>query len=280
MRVQVHVGGELLRAGVDLEDRPALLEPRAVDDDVLVEAPRPQQRGVEDVRPVRGRHDDQFLVRLEAVHLGQQLVEGLLALVVPAAEAGAARAADGVDLVDEDDARLGRLGLLHHVAHPGGADADEHLDELRGVDAEERHAGLARRGARQQRLAGAGGADQQHAARHPRADRRELLRVLEEVDDLAQLDLDVVHAGDVREGDLLPGRLGEEPRLALPERKEPPRAAADALGRPAHDQHPHRDDQDPGQHPDDEPPQSDSCSGLPTLIRTLCSRSVPISVSP
>ena len=42
---------------------------------------------------------------VEAVHLDEQLVERLLALVVAAAEAGAAVAADGVDLVDEDDRR-------------------------------------------------------------------------------------------------------------------------------------------------------------------------------
>ena len=69
--------------------------------------PGPQQRGVEDVGAVRRRHHHDALGGLEAVHLGEHLVERLLALVVPAAEAGAALAADGVDLVDEDD--RGRL---------------------------------------------------------------------------------------------------------------------------------------------------------------------------
>ena len=46
-----------------------------------------------------------LVLRVEAVHLDQDLVERLLALVVAAAQAGAALAADGVDLVDEDDAR-------------------------------------------------------------------------------------------------------------------------------------------------------------------------------
>jgi hypothetical protein len=49
----------------------------------------------------------------EAVHLGQNLVEGLLALVVAAdAQGPAAGATDGVQLVDEEDRRgivLGRL---------------------------------------------------------------------------------------------------------------------------------------------------------------------------
>ena len=68
---------------------------------------RPGRRSalIEDVGPVGGGNEDDPLVALEAVHLDEQLVEGLLALVVAAAEAGAAVAADRVDLVDEDDAR-------------------------------------------------------------------------------------------------------------------------------------------------------------------------------
>ena len=58
--------------------------------------------------------------------------------------------------------------LLEQVAHARRADADEHLDELRAVDREERHAGLAGHRAREQRLAGAGRADQQHALRDVR----------------------------------------------------------------------------------------------------------------
>ena len=60
-----------------------------------------------------------------------------------AAKAGAAMAADGVDFVDKDDAGRVLLGLFEHVAHAGGADADEHLDEVRARNGEERHVGLA-----------------------------------------------------------------------------------------------------------------------------------------
>ena len=92
-------------AHVDLEDLLAAAHVGQRHHDLAVEAARPQQRGVEHVRPVGGRDDDHALVALEAVHLDEQLVQRLLALVVTAAQAGAAMAADGVDLVDEDDAR-------------------------------------------------------------------------------------------------------------------------------------------------------------------------------
>ena len=149
------VVGERNLLRVDGEDALAALHVGTVDDDAAIEAAGAQQRGIEHVGTVgRGDEDDAF-VRLEAVHLDEQLVQRLLALVVAAAEAGAAMAADRVDLVDEDDAGRVLLALLEQVADARGADADEHLDEVRAADREERHVGLAGDGAREQRLAGA-----------------------------------------------------------------------------------------------------------------------------
>jgi len=125
-------------------------------------------------------------------------------------------AADRVDLVDEHDAGRVLLGLLEHVAHAGRADAHEHLDEVRARDREERHVRLARDRAREQGLAGAGRAYQQHALRDAAADLLELLRVLEELDDLLELLLGLVDAGDVVEGDAAV-LLGQQARARLAE---------------------------------------------------------------
>ena len=158
---EVDRGVEGLVLGVDLEDGQALVEVGQGHHDLAVEAARAQQRRVEHVGPVGRGHDHDALGGLEAVHLVEHLVEGLLALVVAAAEPGAALAADRVDLVDEDD----RRGLLarggEEVAHAARAHADEHLHEVRARHREEGHAGLAGDGARQHRLAGARRADEE-----------------------------------------------------------------------------------------------------------------------
>ena len=170
-RQEVDVRGERLALGVHGQDRLPALEVGLPDRDLPVEPAGPQQRRVQDVGPVGGGDQDDAALGLEAVHLDQQLVQGLLALVVAAAHAGAAVPADGVDLVDEDDGRRVRLGLFEQVADPGGADADEHLDEVRAGDRVERHAGLAGDGAGEQRLAGAGRAVEQDALGDLRAER-------------------------------------------------------------------------------------------------------------
>ena len=197
--LEVDVRRERLALGVHGQDRPAAGQVGRADRDLPVEPARAQQRRVQDVGPVGGRDQDDAAAGVEAVHLDQQLVERLLALVVAAAEAGAALAADRVDLVDEDDARGVLLGLLEQVAHPGGADADEHLHEVRTGDRVERHPGLAGDRAGQQRLAGAGRAVEQHALGDLRAERLVAGRVLQEVLDLVQFLDGLVGAGHVGE---------------------------------------------------------------------------------
>jgi len=90
---------------VHVEDLATTLDVGAVEDDLAVESAGPQQRGIQDIGSVGGRDHDDVRVRVEAIHLDQDLVQGLLALVMRAAQAGAALAPDRVDLVDEHDAR-------------------------------------------------------------------------------------------------------------------------------------------------------------------------------
>ncbi len=225
--VQVGVGRDRLTRRVHLEHGATAGQIGVGDRDLAIEAAGPQQRRVEDVGPVGGRDQDDALAVAEAVHLDQQLVERLLALVVAAAHAGATLAANSVDLVDEDDARAVGLGLLEHVAHPGGADTDEHLYEVRARDREERDPGLARDGAGQQGLTGSRWAVQQHTLGDLGAQCLVAAGVLQEVLDLVELLDRLVDTGDVGErglGHVLAQLLG----LALAEAEAHPAAALHA----------------------------------------------------
>ena len=237
MVLRFDVGRQRHLAHMHFQDLLAADHVRVGHHDLAVEAARTQQRRIEHVRPVGGGDQDDAFIGLEAVHLDEQLVQRLLALVVAAAEAGAAMAADRVDFVDEDDAGRVLLRLLEHVAHAARADADEHFDEVGARDGEERHVGLAGDGAGEQRLAGAGRADQQHAARNAAAEPLEFLRVAQEFDDLLQILLGLVDAGDILEGDAAM-RLGQQlgPRFA-----EAERLAARALHLPRQED-PHADE--------------------------------------
>ena len=212
-------------AGVHAQDLLAAGGVGQVDGDLAVEATGAQQGGVEHVDAVGRGDDDDVFVGGEAVHLDEQGVERLLALVVPAADAVPAVAAHGVNFVDEDEAWGVLLGFGEHVAHAAGADADEHFNEVRARDGVEGDAGFARDGARQQGLARAGRADHQHALGDGAAEVAELARVAQEFDDFPDFFLGFGDAGDVFEGDFVAARVNES-RAAAGELARAGRAAA------------------------------------------------------
>ena len=138
----------------------------------------PQQCRVEHIRPVGSSNQDNAVVGLKPVHLDKQLVECLLALVMSAAEACAALPSDCVDFIYKDDARGVLLALLEQIANARGTHADEHFDEIRSADREERNIGLARDCAREKCFSGTRGAEEQYTSRNPSAKLLELLGFL------------------------------------------------------------------------------------------------------
>ena len=108
--------------------------------------------------------------------------------------------------------------------------------------------GLAGDGAREQRLAGARRADEQHALGNPAADARVLLRVLQELDDLAQLVFGFVDARDVDELHLHVVFGGVDLRAAARERHHAAFGAAHA----AEEEAPERHEKEERNHPAEE----------------------------
>ena len=127
----------------------AALDVRAGHDNAAVEASRAKQRGIEHIGPVGRGDQDNALIRFEAVHLDQQSIKRLLALVVAAAQSCAAVASDSVNFVDEDDTGRVLLALLKQVPNAACANPHKHLNEVGPGNRKERNVGLARDGARQ-----------------------------------------------------------------------------------------------------------------------------------
>ena len=123
--------------------------------------------------------------------------------------------------------------------------------KLGAGDREERHPGLAGHGPGQQRLAGAGRPDHQHAARHHRAGPRVAVGVPEEVDHLGDLGLGALVAGHVGErgrGPLLVEDLGPGPADAQRALQAAARVPRHPEPQPAEEQQRQAEDQQPAEH--------------------------------
>jgi hypothetical protein len=144
---------------------------------VPIEPPWTEQRGIQYVRPVGCSDENDSLVGLESIHLDQQLVQRLFALVMAATEACSAVTPNRVDFVDKDDARRLLFALNEKVTDSGSSDADEHFYEIGTADTEERDSGFARDGTSQQGLASSRGPHEQTPFGNSAAKFREFFRI-------------------------------------------------------------------------------------------------------
>jgi hypothetical protein len=224
LRIDIGCGFHFLQ--VNLEDIDPAFLVGAVNQDLAVKPPCPQQRRIENLGTVGCGQYDQPGARIEAIEFDQQLVQRLLLLVVASRErSNAARTTEGIYLVDENNGRRLLVRLLKQVADPGGSDADEHLDEFGARNREKGNLGLAGDRFCQQGLAGAGRPDHQHPLGHPSAKPAVFGRILEKIDDFTQLVLCFIHPRDVLKGNAGIG-FDIDFRLALADRHQ---SAAEAL---------------------------------------------------
>ena len=192
--------------------------------------------------PVGGGDEDDALALAEPVHLDQQLVEGLFALVVTAAQASAALPADGVDLVDEDDAREFFLWPARRGPERGRRRrrrTSRRSPEPEMVKTAPRPTGTARANS----LAGAGRAVEQHAQGNLGAEGLVAAGILQGSPDLVELLDRLIGAGHIGEGGL--GHvLDTTAAFELPNEAHPP------AGLHPGEQHEQRDQQQQRKHVD------------------------------
>ena len=106
------------------------------------------------------------VVRFEAVHLDEQLVQGLLAFIVSAAQASATVAAHSINLVDEDDAGRVLLALFKQVAHNGLAPTPTNISTKSEPEMEKKGMFASCNRAGEQRFTGSRRPYEQHALRN------------------------------------------------------------------------------------------------------------------
>ena len=100
---EIDIVRHLDASGMHLQDVDTTLKIWKLDRYTTVETARTKQCRIQRIRLVRRCQDDDGLRAVEAVHLRQELIQGLLTLIVSPHRTVATLLTDGIDLIDEDD---------------------------------------------------------------------------------------------------------------------------------------------------------------------------------
>ena len=195
--VQIHSLIHLDILGMYLQDLHASLKIRTIHDDTPVKASRTKQRLIQNFRAVGSAKDQNSLRGIKAIHLRQQLIQGLLPLLIAPAVLGITASSDCIDLIDKNNAGSVLGGLLKQVTHTACTHADIQLNEIRSRQGEERHMCLSCNRTRKKRFTGSWRADKKCALGELRADLHVALRIVEKIHDLHQRLLGLILTGNV-----------------------------------------------------------------------------------
>ena len=187
--------------GMHFQDLHTSFQIRLFHDDTAVKTSRSQKCLIQYFRPVGRCQQDDPALGIKAVHLGKQLVQCLLTLIITAAVFGITAASDGIDLVDKDDTRCTLFCFLKQVTHTGCTHTDIQFNKVGARQREERHARFPGYCFCQQCLTGSRRAYEQGTLRDLRTDLGVFRRIVQEVYDLDQRLLRFILTGHVLKGD-------------------------------------------------------------------------------
>mmetsp|Transcript_20519 Transcript_20519/g.36817 ORF Transcript_20519/g.36817 Transcript_20519/m.36817 type:complete len:441 (+) Transcript_20519:3071-4393(+) len=201
--VEIHVASHGRLAETGLED----LEPgfviRQRNVDQLVQTTGAKESRVDDVGTVGGADDEDGLLGVHTVHLGQQLVEDTVRRATGVAGRTSTLHGDGIELVEKEDARSGAAGLVENLAHIRLALTEPHREQLRTLHTDEVRLALVCNGLCQKRFTATRRAIKQNAFARRHSKLFEFLRVLHRVlDEFLELAFDALQAPNILPADI------------------------------------------------------------------------------
>ena len=237
--IDIHLRIQFQRLQVNLENGLPLPQVWEFNVDLAVEPASPHQGAVQDIGPVGGRQDDHTGVGGKAVHLSQELVQGVLPFIVGAGDlVPATGTTNSIDLIDEDDARGLLFRLTKEITNAGSADTDKHLHEIGSGDREERNLCFTCNRFGQQGFTSTRRSYKQSSLRDLAAELGVFTRILQKVDNLHYLHFGLFKAGHIVEGYVHTGIFVKKLRLRFPDVEDLSAGTSATTAHETHDQKP------------------------------------------
>ena len=101
---------------MNLQNLLAVVNVRLVKHDAPVKTSGPEKRRIQNIGTVGRGHHYNVRVAVKSVHFNENLIQGLFALIMAAAEAGSPLTADGINFVNENNGGSVLFGGLKKIA--------------------------------------------------------------------------------------------------------------------------------------------------------------------
>mmetsp|Transcript_90807 Transcript_90807/g.235496 ORF Transcript_90807/g.235496 Transcript_90807/m.235496 type:complete len:335 (-) Transcript_90807:899-1903(-) len=156
---------------------------RQRDVDELIQAARPQQSLIEELRPIGRANEEHILLHTYTINLRQELVHHPVTSTASIATSGATGRANGIQLVEEQHAWCCGARLVKDLTDVGLTFAEPHCEQLRPLDAHEVRGAFTCHRLGEQGLAATWRPVEQHTARWLHAELLEFLGVIDRIQD-------------------------------------------------------------------------------------------------
>ena len=172
-----------------------------VNTNLAVETARTQKSRVKNVRTVGGRNQNHVGLDVEAVHLHEHLVEGLLTFVVATTHTGTTVATYGINFIDEDNRGGVLLSLFEQVTNTAGTHTNKHFNEVGTRNREEGNTRFTSNSTCEKSFTRSGRAIEEHTLRDASSHGQEAFGLFEEVNNFCQFFHGLVGTCHVSKGD-------------------------------------------------------------------------------
>src|SRR6056300_682954 len=182
--LKVHILREVLVPRVDTEDLLTTLNTGKSNLNLAVEATWTEEGVIEDVDAVRRSDDHDSSLVVETIHLSEELVDGLLTIIIGRHVSTTTLLTDSINLIDEHDTRLILSCLLEKFAYALGSNTYEHLNEVGGRALDEGDIRLTSNGSGEESLTSTWSTSEEGTTRNLSTTSKVAFRFLEEVHNL------------------------------------------------------------------------------------------------
>ena len=201
--MKIHIVSQRFILGMNLQNLFSSFHIRNSHRHLAIKTSGTQDSRIQDIHAVGSCHNNNAFVDPKAIHLYQQLIQGLFSLIMSTAHTGTSTSCHCINLINKNDTGSVILTILKEVTNPGSAHAHKHFHEIRSGNRKKRNTCFSSHSFSQQCFTGSRRSHQKHTLGNSGSYLSIFLRFLQKIYDFHQIFFFFIKTSHILEGHLL-----------------------------------------------------------------------------